>query len=211
MAPDDRSEQEGAKRVVVGVTGAPGSGKGAAAAALGRLGARVCALDEIGHELLKDARVREKIRGTFSTGVFRIIDGEVSREKLGALVFSDPDELRSLNRILHPRMVERVNRDIADWRESPDAEPVFVIEGALLVEMGLTSVCDHVVLVRAPRQMRLERLTHARGWTDEDLALRERAQLDDEARAARADAVVENETTLGDLDRKLEALWEERT
>ncbi len=211
MAPDGRSEKEGAKRVVVGVTGAPGSGKGAAAAALGRLGARVCALDEIGHELLKDARVREEIRGTFSTGVFRIIDGQVSREKLGALVFSDPDELRSLNRILHPRMVERVNRDIADWRESPDAEPVFVIEGALLVEMGLADVCDHVVLVRAPRQMRLERRIHVRGWTDEDLALRERAQLDDRTRAARADAVVENETTLGDLDRKLKALWEERT
>ncbi len=102
------TEGESRKRVVVGVTGAPGSGKSAAAASLGRLGARVVALDEIGHELLRDEPVREEIRDTFSTGVFRIMDGEVSREKLGKLVFSDSEELRKLNRILHPRMVERV-------------------------------------------------------------------------------------------------------
>ena len=199
------------KRVVVGVTGAPGSGKGAAAAALGRLGAKVCTLDEIGHELLREAPVREEIRGTFSTGVFRIMNGEVSREKLGGLVFSDPDELEELNRILHPRMVERVKSDLAAWRESPDAEPVFVIEGALVMEMGLADTCDHVVLVRAPREMRLERLARARGWADEDLARREGAQLDDDARAGRADDVLENASTLGDLDRKLKALWEEWT
>ena len=103
------------KRGVVGVTGAPGSG------------ARVLSLDAIGHELLKNAPVREEIRRTFSTGVFRIMDGEVSREKLGALVFSDADELEKLNRILHPRMVERVKEDVAAWREAPDAAPAFVV------------------------------------------------------------------------------------
>ena len=199
------------KRVVVGVTGAPGSGKGAAAACLGRLGARVLSLDAIGHELLKNAPVREEIRRTFSTGVFRIMDGEVSREKLGALVFSDADELEKLNRILHPRMVERVKEDVAAWREAPDAAPAFVVEGAHLIEMAVADICDHQVLVRAPRETRLARLARARGWKDDDLARRERAQLDDDARAARADAVVENASTLGDLDEKLKALWEEWT
>lgn len=200
-----------AKRVVVGVTGAPGSGKGAAAAAFGRLGARVASLDEIGHELLEDAPVREEIRATFSTGVFRIMDGEVSREKLGALVFSDPGELRKLNSILHPRMVERVRAEIAGWRDSPGGGPAFVIEGALLVEMGLADLCDHVVLVRAPREERLRRLGRTRGWSEEELARRERAQLGDEARAAGVEVVVDNESTLGDMERKLEALWEEWT
>ncbi len=205
------TEGEPKKRVVIGVTGAPGSGKSAAAASLGRLGARVVALDEIGHELLKNERVREEIRDTFATGVFRIMDGEVSREKLGKLVFSDAEELRKLNRILHPRMVERVKRNVRAWRESEDADPVFVIEGALLIEMRVSELCDHVVLVRVPREERLRRLARARGWKDDELARREGAQLDDEARGARAGFVLENGSTLDELDRKLEALWEEWT
>jgi dephospho-CoA kinase len=205
------TESADRRRIVVGVTGAPGSGKSAAAACLRRLGAKVLCLDAIGHELLKDAPVREEIRRTFSTGVFRIMDGEVSREKLGALVFSDADELRKLNRILHPPMVERVREDVAAWREDPHAAPALVVEGALLIEMDVADICDHVVVVRAPRETRLARLARARGWKEDDLARRERAQLDDDARAARAGAVVENGSALGDLDEKLRALWEEWT
>jgi dephospho-CoA kinase len=196
---------------VIGVTGAPGSGKSAAASSFGRLGAKLGARDRIGHELLKNSPVREEIRDAFSTGVFRIMDGEVSREKLGALVFSEPDELEKLNRILHPRMVAHVTEEVAAWRNSAEPAAALAIEGSLLVEMGLADLCDHVVLVRAPREVRLERLGRSRGWEESELARRERAQLDDDARAARADVVLENDTTLDDFERKLKALWEEWT
>ncbi len=214
--------------------GAPGSGKSAAAAVLAELGAKLLALDAIGHEILKLEEVVEEVRRTFSSGVFRILDGEVSRKKLADVVFEDRGELDKLNRILHPRMVERVRSEIERWRRAAirndltlaqasgsaearptgrqvgdEGEAALVIEGALVLEMGLDELCDHVVLVCAPREMRLERVARTRGWDDSELARRERVQQSEETARARADAVIENASTLEQMRRSMEALWEE--
>ena len=224
---------------VIGVMGAPGSGKSSAAAVFAELGAKRLALDAIGHELLKREEVAEEVRRTFSSGVFRILDGEVSRKKLADVVFEDQGELEKLNRILHPMMVERVRSEVEHWRraatsgsaEAPPAqrpgqlaaaarraaeagregadETALVIEGALLVEMGLDELCDHVVLVCAPRETRLERMARSRGWDDAELARRERVQQSEEAARARADAVIENASTLEEMRHSIKALWEE--
>ncbi len=200
--------------LVIGVMGAPGSGKSSAAAVFAELGAKLLALDAIGHELLKREEVAEEVRRTFSSGVVRILDGEVSRKKLADVVFEDQGELDKLNRILHPRMVERVRSEIERWRGaatsgSAEAEAALVIEGALVLEMGLDELCDHVVLVCAPRETRLERVARARGWDDSELARRERVQQGEKTARARADAVIENASTLEEMRRSIEALWEE--
>jgi len=198
-------------RPVIGVMGAPGSGKSAAAAVFAELGAKLLALDAIGHELLKREEVVEEVRRTFSSGVFRILDGEVSRKKLADVVFEDQGELDKLNRILHPRMVERVRSEIEGWRGrgGDEGEAGLVIEGALVLEMGLDELCDHVVLVCAPRETRLERVARTRGWDDSELARRERMQQSEMAARARADAVIENASTSGQMRRCIETLWEE--
>jgi dephospho-CoA kinase len=205
--------------VVVGVTGAPGSGKTSVAREFALLGAEVVALDALGHELLVEPEVREAVRDAFSTGVFQILDGEVSRSKLAAVVFEDAEELAKLNRILHPRMVERIRARIESWRaegREPDRVPdtgrrMLAIEGALVIEMGVADLCDRVVLVTAPREERLARLRRTRGWDESELARRQRFQLDEEARRARADAVVVNASTLEGLGLQVKALWEEWT
>ena len=136
--------------IVIGLTGAPGSGKTAAAAVFGELGAKVIALDKIGHELLGDSGVRGEIREAFSSGVFRIMDGQISRRKLADVVFENPEDLGRLNRILHPRMSARVRAEVEALRKGgSDRTPALVIEGALVFEMGLAELCDHVVLVKA--------------------------------------------------------------
>ena len=207
----EASNEQAPKRLVVGVTGAPGSGKTSAAGALRRLGARALALDKLGHKLLREDPVRRQVKDTVSTGVLRIMGGQVSRTKRASVVFSDPRELEKLNRILHPKMVARVEEDLAAWRESADAAPVFVVEGALLIEMGLADRCGHVVLVRSPLEQRLERLRRTRGWGEDDLFQRENAQMGDDERLKRADVVVDNDSSLNELDRKMEAFWEEWT
>ena len=203
---------EGATRPVIGVTGAPGSGKTSVAREFGRLGARVLALDEIGHDLLRDEEVREQLRETFSVGVFRIMDGAVSRRKLGGLVFGDPAELVKLNAIMHPRITGRVREELGRWRSEPEGPPpAVVVEGALLLEMGLGRDCDHVVLVTAPRDERARRLAASREWEQDELDRRERSQMSDDERRSRAEVVVDNASGLAELRRAVAALWEEWT
>ena len=203
-------EERAARGLVIGVTGAPGGGKTSVAEAFVALGAKMVSLDAIGHELLRDGGVREEVRGTFSTGVFRVLDGEVSREKLAGVVFSDPDELEKLNRILHPRMVARVRSELERWRTDPGDESsgAFVIEGALLLEMKLDKLCDRVVLVTAPREVRLSRLRRSRDWDELELVRRERAQMDENSRRERADAVIENASSTDEMRLKVKSLWE---
>lgn len=197
---------------MIGVMGAPGSGKGEVARVFGELGARVIALDALGHELLRNAEVREEIRAEFGAGVLDS-SGEVSREALGRVVFADVARLRRLEAIVHPRMVARVRAEVDEFRKLPrgSGPPALVIEGALLLEMGLEPLCDRVLLVTAPRDVRAERLRQSRGWGPEELARRERAQLDDESRRARAHAVVENASGRRELERRVRGLWEEWT
>jgi len=213
MSTDGRDREGSACGPVVGVTGPPGGGKTTVAGMLKDLGAEVVSLDKLGHQALRDPEVRERIRETFSTGVFRIMDGEVAREKLGRLVFRDPDELQRLNRIVHPRMAARVRQSVDRWRAADLAgrAGALVIDGALLIEMELAGLCDRVILVTAPREVRLARLTASRGWTDEDLAHRESAQLGDDERRARADAEIDGASDLEEMRRRVKALWEEWT
>lgn len=198
---------------MIGVTGAPGSGKTTVGKMFADLAGEIVSLDKVGHELLNEDDVREEIRQTFSSGVCRIIDGEISREKLAGVVFADPAELEKLNRIMHPKMVDRVKARVAQWREGGPEEGAsgFVIEGALLIEMGLAASCDRVVLVTVPREERLARLSRSRGWDENELARREQPQLDDDARRARADAVVENVGDMDEIRDRVKTLWEEWT
>jgi len=198
---------------VIGVTGAPGSGKTLVGRMFAELGAELVSLDAIGHELLDDDDVREEVRRCFTSGVCRIFDGSISRSKLAEVVFADPAEIGKLNRIMHPRMVERVKEKLARWRDAAPKEGprAFVIEGALLMEMGLADLCNRVVLVTAPREERLARLSRSRGWDEEELARRERSQLGEGARRARADTVVENAADIDEIRHRVKALWEEWT
>ena len=197
--------------VVIGIIGPPGSGKSAVMGAFEECGAEVLSLDAIGHELLADADVKALIQDAFGDGVFEP-DGAVSRTKLGARVFADPAELARLNAIVHPRLVAEAKKRIAAWRErTGEGRRGLVIEGALLVEFGLDETCDHVVLVAAPFDVRLQRVAEGRGWTREELERRERAQLSDGQRRARSDTVIDNVSTLNDVRTTVMGLWKEWT
>jgi len=194
--------------VVIGVTGGVGSGKSTVAKMLGELGAEVVSLDQIGHELLSDARVKEEIRSEFSSGVFRAAAEEVNRERLAKVVFSDPREIGRLNRIVHPRMVERVRESVERFMAS-NPEGVLVVEGALVVELGLDELCDRTLFVDAPAEVRYSRAESARGWDPGEAARRESAQQPVEKKRQIADTVMDNPGDTNQLNEKVLDFWEE--
>ncbi len=159
---------------VIGLVGGIGAGKTAAADRFAERGCAVIDADRIGHELLADRSVRDRIRAAWGDEPFRD-DGSVDRRRVADRVFADPAARRTLEGILHPGMRQRIVEKIAAARES--GVPAAVIDAAVLFEAGWDELCTHTVFVDAPRDLRLARVRTQRGWSEEQLGDRESSQI----------------------------------
>ncbi len=196
---------------VIGLIGGIGAGKSLASATLAGLGAFVLDADRIGHVLLDQSPSRDRALERFGesilepfgdVGVRRAID----RRALGAIVFSRPEALRDLEAILHPIMRKTFEKAIA--RESRRMKvPAVVLDAAVLYEAGWDTLCDSVVFVDAPPEVRLERLRASRGWTADVLEAREKVQGPLEEKRRQADHVVNNAGAAEEFTEALKALW----
>jgi dephospho-CoA kinase len=185
----------------VGLTGGIGAGKSEALAAFARLGAATLSTDQVTHELLSDPEVRDALTERWGSEVAE--DGEVDRGRVAEIVFADPGELAWLESQLHPR----VGAHVLDWRGrlEPGIE-VAVVEVPLLFEAAMEDAFDATVAVVADDQVRDDRLRE-RGQAG--LVGREDRQLDQAAKAARADHVLRNDGTLEELERAVAKVLEE--
>jgi dephospho-CoA kinase len=184
------------------VVGGIGAGKSAVTAALARRGARVIAADELGHEALRQPAIRDQVLRRWPG----VADGAgaVDRKKLGKIVFADPAELKALEALVHPWIKRRIAEEVGRARREPGV-PLVVLDAAILLEAGWDDACDRVVFVDAPRAARLTRLS-ARGWTERDLDAREEAQLPLTEKRLQADHVLDNSSSLAELQRQVDAL-----
>lgn len=151
--------------MVVGVVGKSCSGKDEAVKFLVNEGFYEINVDKLGHEALM-YKVDELV-SSFGSTILK--DGEVDRKVLGPIVFSDPEKLKILNSITHPWMCEETERLT---KENENC----VINAALLESMGLVRLCDEVLYVFAPLEIRLERALKRDGITEENFLNRNKNQ-----------------------------------
>ena len=168
--------------VAVALTGGIAAGKSEALAAFARHGAATVSSDEIVHRLLaEDEEVRAAIRERWGDGAVG------NRQRIGEIVFADPQELDWLEQLLHPR----TRAAAAQWLATVE-RPVAVVEIPLLYETGGEERFDEVVVITAPEQLRRQR----RG----EFASREARLIPDTEKVARADYSYVNDGSLEDLD-----------
>jgi dephospho-CoA kinase len=132
-------------------------------------------------------------------------DGGLDRERLGEIVFADPAMLRRLNGIVHPL----VGRRMAELEKEAGQDAIVVHDVPLVAENDLGSAYDLVVVVDAPRHIQLDRLVGQRGMSREQAEARMAAQASREMRLTIADLVVDNSSSLAELDRQVGDLWVE--
>ena len=192
------------RKLVVGLLGGIGSGKSQVAAAFARHGARIIAGDQLGQAALRDPDIRAGLVSRWGQGVVDD-NGEIDRRRLAAIVFADPAERRALEAITHPWIRQRIHAEVAEARNDPRAR-LIVLDAAVMLEAGWNEVCDRLVYVDAPREVRLQRVARQRGWNEKEMQAREQAQLPLTEKAVRADHVLDNSATLEHLNRQVNDL-----
>ena len=191
----------------VGLTGGVASGKSTVSALLDELGAVVIDADQIAREVVaQGAPGLEAIVAEFGPELLGP-DGELDRPAMGRLVFGDDDARRRLEAIVHP-LVRARGREI-EAEASPDA--VVVHDIPLLAETGQAASFDAVLVVDAPRELQIGRMTRDRGWTEEDAVARINAQATREDRLAIATHVIENAGTREELEARVQQVYADLT
>jgi dephospho-CoA kinase len=172
--------------MVIGLTGGIASGKSLVCQTLKRLGMTVIDADEIGHEILaKDDAVKQEVAKVFGAEVLTA-GGAVDRERLGGIVFRNPERRRALERILHPPIEAQL------WKRARDGGDDVVLEVPLLIEQGAHKRVDLVVVVYASRERQIERLMARDGISREEAITRIDTQLPLEEKVSYAHYVINN-------------------
>lgn len=175
---------------VIGITGGVGSGKSEVLKFLKeRYGAAVCQMDETAKELQRSGtECFSRIVEAFGTEIVGP-DGELDRRRLGACVFSDPEKLKILNRIVHPAVLDAVRRDIK--AKAAAGVPLYVVEAALLPDVG-AELCDELWYIFVREDVRRERLKASRHYTDEKITAMIASQPPEEAFRRACGVVIDN-------------------
>jgi len=191
--------------LLVGLTGNIASGKSTVSQLLSERGATIIDADVLARRAVeRGTRAFEAIAQRWGTSVLAP-DGQLDRAALRRTVFGRPKELEALNEIVHPEVERLREARIADARQRGDR--IVVCDIPLLFEKKLLDRFDRIVLVDAPRPLRLERLVNDRGLRETEAMDMIAAQMPAELKRARADHVLDNAGTLGELEARVDELW----
>ena len=193
--------------LLVGLTGNIGSGKSTVAQLLSERGATIIDADVLSRRAVEVGTAAHRaIAERWGTSILAP-NGSIDRGELRRIVFSDQAQLEQLNAIVHPE-VERMRAALVDDARGR-GDRLVVCDIPLLFERRMTDDFDRIVLVDAPREVRLERLVRERGLGETQAMEMIVAQMPAELKRARADHIIDNDGTLTELDRRVTEVWAE--
>jgi len=191
-----------------GLTGGVAAGKSTVARVFEELGAKTIDADRLGHELIRTPLpAYQEIVARFGREILDA-SGEIDRKCLGAIVFADPEELRELNAILHPRIIERTE-ELASQHLTADPRAVIIVDAALIYEAGVADYFSKILVAWCLPEQQTERVMAKMAISREEAERRISAQMPVEEKRRRADYVIDCSGSKEDTRRQVEALFPE--
>lgn len=190
---------------IIGVTGGIGSGKSSVSRTLRDLGAAVVDADVLARNVTSGGKAFEELVSYFGSDIVGA-DGELDREKLAAVAFSDKVKLHALNSITHKYIVEKIYDTVEVLRSSGKWD-IIVIDAPIPVEKGFMDLADEIWVVTADRETRIKRVMQRSGFSYESVSERINSQLRDEEYLRIADEVLYNNGSMEEIEQSVVRLF----
>lgn len=173
----------------IGITGGIGSGKSTVCNIFEQLGIPVYYADLRARELMNTHPPLVKaLKKEFGEDIYDN-NGELIRPKLAAIVFNNKEKLERLNSLVHPEVKE----DFRKWADKQTSVPYVMKEAALMFESGSYKDVDYIIVVSAPKNLRVQRVVDRDGAKRSDVLKRMAGQLTEKERLERTDFVLKND------------------
>ena len=173
---------------IIGLTGGIGTGKTTVAKYFASKGVPVYIADEAAKKIMNTKEVIQEVQALFTENVI-LENGQLNREFIRELVFTNKDKLAQLNSIIHPK----VKRNFDDWLSQHQDAPFVIKEVAILFETNGQDYCDATILVTAPLETRIQRVLERDKSTKDIILQIIQNQLPEEQKIRLATYVIENE------------------
>jgi|GEM_PF-158840 len=205
-----RRKQSERDILFIGITGGMGCGQSTVAKQFESKGCLVLDADKIAHKILdKNDDVKRELGKAFGKKIF-YRNRKINRRLLGELAFKSPEKTHQLNKIVHPRLVEAVVNKVAHARESRKHK-VVCLDAALIYEMQMEKMFDHVIVVASRMKQRMERIKERDGLEDALIKERMAKQIPIEEKSKWGDFTIHNNGTLEQLEAKAIKVYEQLT
>ena len=180
--------------VKVGLTGGIGSGKTTVSNFLLEYGIPVYNSDSQGKKLMNtNLELINDIVNIFGESVYN--NGILNTNLLSSIVFSDPEKIKQLNNLVHPKVAEDFNQ----WVGKNNNQPILIKEAAILIESGAYLNMDKIILIISKKSNRINRVSKRDNSDLESIEKRINFQLTDDEKIQYADYIIENNSSLDDL------------
>ncbi len=188
----------------IGITGSIACGKSTVSNYLKEKGYTIMDADKLGHIALTSDEVKEKLKKSF--GLTILENNEISREKLGKLVFGNDENLKILNSIVHPY----IRKIILQLQENHRDERFVFLDIALLFEAGFEDLVEKIIVVHVDEKIQVARLMSRNALSKEQAMFRIESQMSSKDKSILGNYVIDNggtkEETYKQIDLIIEAL-----
>ena len=189
--------------VNIGITGSIACGKSTVSNYLRDKGYTIIDADKLGHIALTSDEVKEKLKKSF--GYIILENNEISREKLGKLVFGNDENLKILNSIVHPY----IRKIILQLQEKHRDERLVFLDIALLFEAGFEDLVEKIIVVHVDEKIQLARLMSRNALSKEQAMFRIESQMSSNDKSKLGDYVINNSNTKEETYRQIDLILDE--
>jgi dephospho-CoA kinase len=190
---------------IIGILGGICSGKSTVAGEFAKLGCKVIDADKIAHELLERKDIKESVVNLFGEAILNS-EKKIDNKKLAGIVFSDSEKLSSLNKIIHPSVLERAEELIEKYNRQSGVKAI-VLDMPLLAEVGWDKRCDKLIFVDCKRVLRINRAKKEGFFDENQLEIRENFQISLDNKVAITDNTIDNNSGFSALAKQIAGIF----